>query len=79
MKDARKFTAHMKLKKKEEQSVDTSVLLRRENKIPMGGDTETKCGTEVQVKAIQRLLHLGIHPLYSHQSKTLLWMPISTC
>jgi hypothetical protein len=33
----------MKLKKKEDQSVNTSVLLRRENKIPMGGDTETMC------------------------------------
>jgi hypothetical protein len=28
----------MKLKKKEDQSVDTLVLLRRENNIPMGGD-----------------------------------------
>ena len=27
------FTDHMKLKKKKDQSVDTSVLLRRENKI----------------------------------------------
>jgi hypothetical protein len=32
-----KFTDHMKLKKKEEQSVDMLVLLRRGNKIPMGG------------------------------------------
>ena len=32
-------TDHMKLKKK--TSVDTSVLLRRGNKIPVGGDTET--------------------------------------
>jgi hypothetical protein len=31
----------MKLKKKEDQSVDISVLLRRWIKIPMGGDTET--------------------------------------
>jgi hypothetical protein len=29
----------MKLKKKEDQSVDTSVFIRRGNKIPMGGDT----------------------------------------
>jgi hypothetical protein len=36
----------MKLKKKEDQSMDISVLLRRENKIPMGGDTEVKCGAE---------------------------------
>ena len=36
----------MKLKKKEDQSMNTLVILRRENKIPMGGDTETKCGAE---------------------------------
>jgi hypothetical protein len=32
----------MKLKKKEYQSVDTSLLLRMGNKIPMEGVTETK-------------------------------------
>jgi hypothetical protein len=62
----------MKLKKKEGQSMDTSVLLRRANKIPMGGDTETKCGAETEGKAIQRLPHLGIHPIYSYQTQTLL-------
>jgi hypothetical protein len=31
----------MKLKKKEDQSVDTSILLRRGNKIPMERVTET--------------------------------------
>ena len=36
------FTDHMKLKKKEDQSVDTLVLLRRENKIPKGGDCRDK-------------------------------------
>jgi hypothetical protein len=30
------FAKHMKLKKKEDQSVDTSNLLRRGNKTPMG-------------------------------------------
>jgi hypothetical protein len=60
------FTDHMKLKKKEDQSVDSSVLLRRGNKIPMGVDTETKCGEESEGKTIQRLPHLGIHPIYSH-------------
>ena len=30
------FTDHMKLKKKEDQSIDASVLLRRGNKILMG-------------------------------------------
>jgi hypothetical protein len=52
----------MKLKKKEDQSVDTLVLLRRGDKIPMGGDTETKCRAEFEGKTIQRLPHLGIHP-----------------
>jgi hypothetical protein len=36
----------MKLKKKEDQSMDTFVLCRRGIKIPMGGDTETKHGAE---------------------------------
>jgi hypothetical protein len=34
----------MKLKKKEYQSVDSSILLRRGNKIPMEGVAETKFG-----------------------------------
>jgi hypothetical protein len=38
------FADHMKLKKKEDQSVDTFVLLRRGIKIPIGGDTEKKFG-----------------------------------
>jgi hypothetical protein len=55
------------------------VLLRRGNKIPMGGVSETKCGAETEGKAIQRLPHLGIHPIYRHQTQTLLWMPRSGC
>jgi hypothetical protein len=39
------FTDHKKLKNKEDHSVDSSVLLRRGFKIPMGGDTETKFGS----------------------------------
>jgi hypothetical protein len=42
----------MKLKKKEDQTVDTLVLLRRGNKISTGGYTETKCGAELEGKAI---------------------------
>jgi hypothetical protein len=63
------FTSHMKLKKKEDQSVDTLILLRRGNKIPMEGVTETKCGAETEGKAIQRLPHLGIHPTYSYKPR----------
>jgi hypothetical protein len=42
----------MKLKKKEDQSMDTLVLLQRGKKIPMGGDTEAKCGAETEGKSI---------------------------
>jgi hypothetical protein len=38
----------MKLKKKEDQSADTSILPRIGNKIPMKGVTETKCGAETE-------------------------------
>jgi hypothetical protein len=70
----------MKLKKKGDQSVDdTSVLLGRGNKIVMGVNTETKCGAETGAEAIQRLPHLRIHPIYNHQTQTLLWMPTSAC
>ena len=65
----------MKLKKKEDQSVDTSILLRRGNKIPMEGVTKTKCESETEGMTIQRLPHLEIHPIYSHQTQTLLHMP----
>jgi hypothetical protein len=53
----------MKPKKKKGQSVNASVLLRRGNKILTGANMETKCGAETKGKAIQRLLHLGIHPI----------------
>jgi hypothetical protein len=65
----------MKPKKKEDQNVDASILLRRENKIFTRGNMDTKCGVETDGKAIQRLPHLGIHPIYSHQTQTLLQMP----
>jgi hypothetical protein len=69
----------MKLKKKEGQSVDASVLLRRGNKIFMGTNTETKCGEETEGKAIQKLPHLEIHPIYRLQTQTLLHVSRSTC
>ena len=77
--DTIKFTDHVKLKKKEGQSAEISVLLRRGNKIPTGGDTETKCGVKTEEKVIQRLPHLQIHPIYSYQTQTLLWMSRSAC
>jgi hypothetical protein len=38
----------MKLKKKGDQSMDTLVLLRSGNKIPVGGVAETKHGAETE-------------------------------
>jgi hypothetical protein len=69
----------MKLKKKEDQSVDASVILRRGDKIITRGNMGKKYGAETEGKAIQRLPHLGIHPIYSHQTWMLLWMPGSAC
>jgi len=57
----------------------SSVFLRSGNKILIGGNTETKCGAETEGKAIQKLPHMGINPIYSHQTQTLLRMPGSTC
>jgi hypothetical protein len=61
--------------KKKNQSVDASVLLRRGSKILTGGNIKTKCRVETKGKPIKRLPHLGIHPIYSHQTRILSWMP----
>jgi hypothetical protein len=52
----------MKLKK-EDQSVETLILLRRWTKVLMEGVTWTKCGAETEGMTIQRLLHLVILPM----------------
>ena len=59
----------MKLKKKDDQSVDDSVLLRRRKKILIGGNMETKCGAKNEGKAIQRLPHLEIQPIHVQPQK----------
>ena len=73
------FGKHMTLKKKEDQSVDTSFLLKMGNKIPMEGVTETKFGAEMEGRTIQRLPHPEIHPIYNHQTQTVLHMPVRFC
>jgi hypothetical protein len=45
----------MKLKKKEDQSLDTSIDLRRGKKISMEGVTETKFRAETEGMTIQKL------------------------
>ena len=69
----------MKLKKKEDQTVDTSFLLRMRNKIPMEGVTETKFRAETEGMAIQRLPYLAIYPINNHPNQTLLGMPTRAC
>jgi hypothetical protein len=44
--------------------VDTLLLFRRVNKIPMEGVTETNFRAEKEGRTIQRLSHPGIHPMY---------------
>ena len=65
----------MKLKKKDGKSVDTSVLLRMGNKIPMKGVTETKFGAKTKGWTIQRLPNPGIDSIISDHTQTLLHMP----
>ena len=69
----------MELKKKEDQSVDTLLLLRTGSKLPMEVVTETKFRAEIEGMTIQRLPHLGIHPIYNHQIQTVLWMLTRAC
>jgi hypothetical protein len=57
----------MKLKKKEDQSLDTLILLRMGNKTHTEGVTETKLRAETEGMASQRLPHLRIHPINSLQ------------
>jgi hypothetical protein len=61
----------MNLKKKEDQNGDTLFLPKMGNKIPMEGVTETKLGADTEERTIQRLPHPGIHPIYNHQSLSL--------
>jgi hypothetical protein len=46
-------------------------LLTMGNKTPMEGVTETNFGAELEGKTIQRLPHLGIHPINNHQTQSL--------
>jgi hypothetical protein len=59
--------------------MDTFIHLRRGDKLHMEGVTEIMCGTETEGMIIQRRPHLGIHPIYNHQTQKLLWMPTSAC
>jgi hypothetical protein len=47
------------------------IVLRRSNKIPMEGVIETKFGAKTEGTTIQKLPHLGIHPINNHKTQTL--------
>jgi hypothetical protein len=70
---------HKKIKRKEDQSVDTSFLLRIGNKILMKGVTEKKFRAKMKGLTIQRLPHLGNHPIISLQKQIQLHMPERIC
>ena len=66
----------MTLKKKEDQSVATSILLR--TKYPWN-ELQTNFGAETEGMTIQRLPHLGIQPINNPKTQTVLCMPTSDC
>ena len=61
----------MKLKKNEDQSVDTVPLLRIGNKTAMEGVTETKFGAVMKGWTIYRLPYLGIHLIQPPNADTI--------
>ena len=65
------LTDHLKLKKKEDQSVGGLVLLRK-GTIYTQGKLWRQCQAEIEGKATDRLYYLVIHPINSHQPLTLL-------
>jgi hypothetical protein len=50
-----------------------------ENKIPMEGVTETKFVAEPEGRIIQRMLHLGIHPIKQPPNPDTWQMPTRAC
>ena len=73
------FAKRKKTKKKENQRVDTSFLLRIGNKIPMERVTEKRFRAKIKGWTIQRLSNRGIHPIISHREQTILHMPARFC
>ena len=73
----KQFTDHMKLKKKEDQSVDASVLFR--TKYSWEEIWRQSVEQRLKERTSRDCPHLGIYPIHSHQTQTLLWMPTSAC
>ena len=73
------FTDHMKLKRKEDQSVGALVLLRMSNKILMGPNIERQSVEQRLKERPYRYYSTWGSTPYSHQMQTLLGMPRSAC
>jgi hypothetical protein len=55
--------------------VDTSIFLRRGNKITLEGITETQFRAETEGMTTYKLPHIEIHPIRNHQTQILLLKP----
>jgi hypothetical protein len=73
------LTKYMKFTKKEEQSVDTLILLRRGKQNTHGRSYRDKVWSRDWRNDYPEIIHLGIHPIYSNQTQILLWMPRCAC
>jgi hypothetical protein len=60
-----------KSRRKEGPTVDTLILLRMGNKIPIEGVTEIKFRAQTEGMTIQRLPYLRIQVIKIHQSQTI--------
>jgi hypothetical protein len=69
----------MKLKKKEDQNVDTSFLLEWGTEYPWKELQVQSLELRQKEGTIQRLPHPEIHPINNHQTQTLLHMPERFC
>jgi hypothetical protein len=67
------------VKQKEYESVSVSIPLRVRNKILLGKNMVTKCRAETEGITIHCLPNLLIHPIYRHQTQSLLWIPTRAC
>jgi hypothetical protein len=70
-------TIHKRHDTKEEGSPKCGYFYRsyKGEQTPMEGVTETKFRAKTEEMIIQRLPHLGIHPMNNHQTQTLLQIP----
>ena len=57
----------------------TSTMQFLSQLLSIKGVTETKFRAEMEERTIQRLPHPGIHPIYNHQTQTLLHIPARFC